>query len=57
MLLENLKNEYEFRYRRMLYEKLHRNYLLNRFEKNNYNIIYKAIEDLYVHINNQKKYI
>lgn len=53
MLLENLKNEYEFRYRRMLYEKLHRNYLLNRFEKNNYNIIYKAIEDLYVHVNNQ----
>lgn len=54
MLLENLKKEYEFRYRRISYEKLHRKYLLNRFEKNNYNIIYKAVEDLHVSRSNNQ---
>ena len=43
--LEKLKQEIELRYRKYCYEKLSHNFLLNRIEKNNYNIILQGIED------------
>lgn len=43
--IDKLKQEIEMRYRFHCYEKLHEQYLLNRFEKNNLNIIMKGIED------------
>ena len=42
--LERLKKEIEFRYRKRCYEKLTDNFILNRMEKNNYNIILEGIE-------------
>ena len=48
MLIDNLKQEYELRYNIIRYKKLYRDYVYNRFEKNNYNIIMKSIEDINV---------
>lgn len=46
MLINKLKQEYELRHNIIRYKKLYKNYLYNRFEKNNYNMIIKAIEDI-----------
>lgn len=43
--IEKLKREIEFRHRKYCYEKLTHNFILSRYEKNNYNIIMKGIED------------
>lgn len=44
--VESLKQEIDLRYRILCYKKLHENYILNRFEKNNYNTIISTIEDI-----------
>lgn len=46
MLMKNLKEEYELRYRIMRYNKLHKLYLYNCFEKNNYNMLFSTVEDM-----------
>ncbi len=46
MLIKKLKEEYEMRHRIANYRKLFKNYLLNRFEKNNVNLIYKTMEEI-----------
>ena len=51
MLMKNLKEEYKIRYNFMRYKKLHKLYLYNIFEKNNYNIIQSTIEDILVNKN------
>lgn len=45
-MIENLKREYELRYRIMRYSKLAKLYLYNRFEKNNVEIFKQVLEDL-----------
>lgn len=44
--IDKLKVEIEFRYRILCYRKLYDNYVLNRMEKNNVNIMLKGMEDL-----------
>ena len=44
--IDKLKEEIEFRHRIYLYKKAYEQYILNRMEKNNYNIIMEAIEQL-----------
>ena len=46
MLMQKLKKEFELKYRIFSYKKLLKMYKYNKFEKNNYNIIYKALEDV-----------
>lgn len=50
--MENLKKEINLRYNIVQYKKLFKNYLLNRMEKNNVNIILEAIEQLKFDKNN-----
>lgn len=49
--MEKLKQEINLRYNIVQYKKLMKNYILNRYEKNNLQIIYNTIED--IKINNQ----
>ena len=44
--IETLKAEIEMRYRFISFKKLHRNFLLNRIEKNNFNLFYETLEDM-----------
>lgn len=44
--IDSLKQEIEFRHNVVKYKKLHRNFLLNRIEKNNVNILFEALEDM-----------
>ena len=44
--IDKLKQEIEIRYNMACYRKLHHNYLCNRIEKNNFNIMFKAAQDL-----------
>lgn len=44
--MEKLKQEIDLRYNIIQYKKLMKNYILNRFEKNNVQIIYKALEEI-----------
>ena len=44
MLLKNLKNEYELRYRAMCYKQLHKRYLYSCFDKNNYELLRFTVE-------------
>lgn len=46
--IDKLKEEIDLRYRILSYRKLHHNFLLNRIEKNNYNIIMEGIADFSV---------
>lgn len=46
MLMKNLINEYELRYRFTMYKKLHKMYLYNKFEINNYNLLLQTFEDM-----------
>ena len=46
--IDKLKEEIELRHRMYMYRKLQKQYILNRMEKNNYNIIMEAIEQLIV---------
>ena len=48
MLMKNLKKEYDMRYNIMRYKKLHKLYLYSCFEKNNFNLLYKTLEDLQI---------
>lgn len=41
--MEKLKKEIDLRYRISQYHKLMKNYILNRMEKNNVDIIYEAL--------------
>ena len=50
--IEKLKEEIDLRYRIYQYKKLQREFLLNRIEKNNYNLIMKCIEDMNVYFSN-----
>ena len=45
-LIEYLKQQIEFKYRIMCYVKLHKQYLLNRFEKNNVHVLIEALSQL-----------
>ena len=49
----SLKREIEFRYNVVKYKKMVKNYTLNRAEKNNIDIIKKAIEELTVEKENE----
>lgn len=42
--IDKLKEEIDLRYRFTCYRKLQDNFLMNRIEKNNYNIILEGIE-------------
>ena len=44
--IDRLKQEIELRHNILKYKKLHKNFLLNRIEKNNVNLLFEAIEDL-----------
>jgi hypothetical protein len=44
--MQNLKKEIDFRYRVMRFKKLQKNFIYNRMEKNNVQIIYEALDDL-----------
>lgn len=44
--MQRLKKEIDLRYRIMRYKKLMKHFLYNRFEKNNVEIIYTAIEKI-----------
>ena len=44
--MKKLKQEINLRYNIVQYKKLMKNYILNRFEKNNLQIIYNAIESI-----------
>ena len=44
--IDKLKDEIEMRYRFLSFKKLHHNFLLNRIEKNNFNLFYETLEDL-----------
>lgn len=46
--IEKLKEEIDLRYRMYCYRKLTHEFLLNRIEKNNYNIIMEGIADFSV---------
>ena len=46
MLMKNLINEYELRYRFTMYKKLHKIYLYNKFEINNYNLLLQTFENM-----------
>ena len=50
--IEKLKEEIDLRYRIYQYKKLQREFLLNRIEKNNYNLIMKCIEDMNIYFSN-----
>lgn len=50
--MKKLKQEINFRYNITQFKKLMRNYILNRYEKNNVQIIYNTIED--IKLKNQK---
>lgn len=44
--MDKLKEEINLRHRIYLYKKSYKQYILNRIEKNNYNIIMEAIEQI-----------
>ena len=44
--LDKLKQEICLRYRFVQYMKLHKNFLLNRIEKNNVQLLFETLEDL-----------
>lgn len=44
--IETLKQEIDMRYHFVQYKKLHKQYLLNRIEKNNVNILLDTLYDL-----------
>ena len=44
--IDKLKEEINLRHRIYLYKKSYEQYILNRIEKNNYNIIMEAIEQI-----------
>ena len=46
--IDKLKEEIDLRYRILSYRKLTHQFLLNRIEKNNYNIIMEGIADFSV---------
>ena len=48
MLLNNLKKEFELRYRIMRYKKYYKWYLYNKFEKNNVELLLKTFEDMVI---------
>lgn len=48
MLLDNLKKEYALRYNITRYKKLYKLYLYNRFEINNYNLLYYTLENQFI---------
>ena len=48
MLLDNLKKEYALRYNIVRYKKLYKLYLYNRFEINNYNLLYYTLENQFI---------
>lgn len=48
MQIQNLKNEYELRYRIMRYKKYHKLYCYNRFEYHNVENMMFAAEQLHV---------
>lgn len=45
-MIQNLKDEINFRYRIVRYKKLMKDYICNRVEKNNVQIIHKTIDDI-----------
>lgn len=45
MLLKSLINEYNLRSNIINYKKLNKRFLYNRFEKNNYNLIFSSIQE------------
>lgn len=46
--IDNLKQEIEMRYRIVQYKKLQKQFLLNRIEKNNVQLLFETLEDLKV---------
>lgn len=44
--IENLKEEIELRYKIVQYKRLHKQFLLNRIEKNNVQLLFETLEDL-----------
>lgn len=46
--IDNLKQEIEMRYRIIQYKKLQKQFLLNRIEKNNVQLLFETLEDLKV---------
>lgn len=44
MLMQTLKDEYELRYRFVQWQKYYKQYLYNKFEKNNCNLIIATAE-------------
>lgn len=53
--MQNLKNEITFRYNLIQYKKMIKQFVLNRIEKNNVNLIYKAIEELNIQLKPKKE--
>ena len=54
--IDKLKEEIELRHRMYMYRKLQKQYILNRMEKNNYNIIMEAIEQLNIDYKDYQNY-
>lgn len=46
--IDSLKQEIEMRYRIIQYKKLQKQFLLNRIEKNNVQLLFETLEDLKV---------
>lgn len=46
MLMSSLELEFELRYRINRYRRLQKLYKFSLFDKNNYNLLYKAMDDL-----------
>lgn len=46
--IDSLKQEIEMRYRIVQYKKLQKQFLLNRIEKNNVQLLFETLEDLKV---------
>jgi hypothetical protein len=56
VLKQNLKEEYNLLYRTMQYKKFHKHYCYMCYEKNNFAIVTKFIEDLVVELQTDENF-